>query len=140
MRNSLFYLAVLFTAAFSSSSAAEPTLLRDFATCTGRFSAEVEHSWLMESAEADHKEVLYENMAALLASVTSREDATQALSMRIDAKAAHAQLLLQAAFGWDAVQRASSKQRAAELLSACSSLILADAQDGSMKIWAIGTE
>lgn len=111
--------------------------MRDFATCTGRFSAEVEHSWLMAAGEAERKEVLYGNMSALLSAVTGPEDEQRAMAIRIDAKAAHARLLLQSAFGWDADQRRVAERRADELLATCSALILADSDAGSMKIWAV---
>ncbi len=140
MRNSLVHMAVLLTVLFASPVAAEYSLMRDFAACTGRFSAEVEHSWLMQSQEADRKEALYRSMETLLASVTSADDAVQARAIRIEYKAAHSHLLLQSAFGWDAEQRAFSGRRAKELLGACSSFMLADAQNGSMKIWAIGRD
>lgn len=124
MRTSLSYLTVLFSVIFSTASLAEQSLVRDFATCTGRLSAEVEHAWLMSSEEANKNEELYKNMAALLEAVTLPNEKSRAMAMRIDAKVAHGRLLLQSAFGWDIVQRKNAKIRAAELLGACSTLVL----------------
>ncbi|MEL7026538.1 MAG: hypothetical protein AAGO57_04810 [Pseudomonadota bacterium] len=140
MRNSLSYLTVFLTVFFSSALSAEQNLMRDFATCTGRLSAEVEHSWLVATVQADRNAVMYANMASLLAAVTAPEDEIRARALRIDAKAAHSQLLLQSAFGWNAEQRQFAERRARELTMSCSALILADSRENSAKIWAIGTE
>ena len=140
MRNSHSYLTVFLAVFFGSAASADNSLMRDFATCTGRLSAEVEHSWLVATAEADRNEAMYNNMASLLAAVTAPEDEVRARSMRIDAKVAHSRLLLQAAFGWDADQRAFAERRARDLLISCSALILADSAKTPAKIWAVGSE
>ncbi len=140
MRNSPSYLTVLFSVFFALPVGAEQSLLRDFATCTGRFSAEVEHAWLMETDRAERNALLYANMAALLDSITSSDNAVRARAIRIDAKAAQAQLRLQSVFGWDRDQRVIAEQRADDLLRTCSALLLADAGENTIKIWAVGAE
>ena len=114
--------------------------MRDFATCTGRFSAEVEHAWLVRTIEAERHSQMYDNMSALLDAVTSPDDEISARALLIEAKAAHSRLLLQAAFGWDAERRRIAEKRARFLLLSCTALILADAREDATKIWAAGTE
>lgn len=122
-------MTVFVSVLFGFAAAAEDTLIREFATCTGRLSAEVEHSWLMHTDEAERKSSLYRNMTALLDAVTASEDARRILAIRIEAKAAHGHLLLQSAFGHDEVLRKNARVRAEELLGMCSSLILVGASE-----------
>lgn len=95
--------------------AAEDPLVYAFASCAGRFSAELEHAWLMSdrrATEIEHRRNLFID---LLNATVPPERQRDALSLRIDAKAAHARLLSQAAFAGDrdrsewAVRRANSE-------------------------------
>ena len=74
---------------------AEP-LAYIFATCTGRFSAELEHAWLMGNPETEsiaHRRAQFED---LLYAVATDGEHRNLLNRRINAKQAHAQILQQA--------------------------------------------
>ncbi len=67
-----------------------------FATCTGRLSALLEYQWLVLDPDADATEARRDAMAELLAAAMPPEGASRAMDLRLQAKAAEAQLLLQA--------------------------------------------
>ena len=94
--------------------------LRFFADCTGRLSAEMEHSWLLSDGRTDAAEHDYEVALGILEAMTTPTDATWVLSHRISAKAAQTALLHRATFQGDA----RSAQLAAQYVASCTSLIL----------------
>ncbi len=67
-----------------------------FATCTGRLSALLEYQWLVLDPDADATEARRDAMAELLAAAMPPEGASRAMDLRLQAKAAEAQLLQQA--------------------------------------------
>lgn len=98
-------------------------LTREFATCTGRYSALVEHEWLMGTAGDGGTERRRDHFADLLAAVVPPGRAGAVMGWRIEAKAAQARLLQQAAFATAPAARDSARARAARLIAACDSLI-----------------
>lgn len=95
-------------------------LLADFATCTGRMSALVEHRWLMArdpaQAEAEHAA-----MGDVLDAVLTPDTAIRAMEWRVTAKAAMRALLQRA----DLQNDTAARDRAAVLIGQCRRLILA---------------
>ena len=73
-------------------------LPREFATCAGRYSAMMEHAWLMQAPEAAEYARL---RAAFLALVDAVDDGPGGVTInrRVEAKAAQAELLRMATFG-----------------------------------------
>ena len=98
-----------------------------FATCTGRFSAAMEHGWLMGTA-SDRLEAERAAMIHLLEAVTPAGLAPEAghalLHRRIEAKFAHARLLQRGTFGTDPAEGRQALRLAEIHLSFCRSLLL----------------
>lgn len=99
-------------------------LLKTFAYCAGRFSAEVEHAWLTEGTDPDPIALRRDATLALLEAVTTQAQSARALDLRIRAKHAHARLLLIAAFHTDPEIAVRSRRLATARIRACSSFLL----------------
>ena len=96
-----------------------------FATCTGRFSALIEHQWLTGEA-SDSTAADRAAMLALLEAVTGADQRTEAMALRVEAKLAEAALLEQASFG-PVANRLWARARAQTLVEECRSMLLTDA-------------
>lgn len=107
------------------TASAGSDLVHAFAVCTGRLSAEMEHSWLVYSDRADQAEAQRNAMADLLLAVTDGDNAVQVLSLRINAKAAHGALLARAAFAEDPAQADRARHLAARHIAGCTAFLLA---------------
>lgn len=95
-----------------------------FAECAGRFSAEMEHAWLMNDPAADHFAANRASFVDLATASMGPDQGRAVLSHRIDVKLAHAALLQQATFGTSRARAQSAKNMAARQLTACKSLLL----------------
>ncbi|MXQ07481.1 hypothetical protein GQ651_06430 [Alphaproteobacteria bacterium GH1-50] len=104
-------------------SPASDDLPRIFANCAGQLSAMVEHSWLMQDAKADTYAAQRAQFLDLLDAVDGPSTA-QSLNRRIDAKAAQAGLLREAAFGRDRESAYHAAQRAEAIVAQCRVLLL----------------
>lgn len=116
------YWGLIVVALLTPPAAAQP-LYETFAVCTGRFSAEMEHAWLM-GAEADTAQDRRAVFLSLLDAATPQDQRRHALSVRIDAKLAHAQILTQATFGQGNVRAVWALRRAKIGRDACETLLL----------------
>ena len=99
-------------------ASADP-LLREFAVCAGRFSALVEHQWLVDGPASDASAGMRDSLLALVAAVEGPGMAQTVMGWRIEAKVAQRALLQRAYLAKDA----GADRRAAELLEACAALI-----------------
>ncbi len=99
-------------------ASADP-LLREFAICAGRFSALVEHQWLVDGPASDASAGTRDSLLALVDAVEEPEMATTAMGWRIEAKVAQKALLQRAHLAGDRV----AEKRASELLQSCAALI-----------------
>lgn len=113
-----FLTAFAFGVTCTSPAMADP-LLREFATCTGRFSALVEHQWLVDGPASEISARQRDHLWALVETVAGPQEATLALHWRIEAKVAHKALLERAWFAADKV----AENRSAQLLQGCAALI-----------------
>ena len=104
--------------------AAEHPLVSAFASCAGRFSAELEHAWLMSDERASEIEYRRRQFIDLLNATVTADRRSQALNIRIDAKVAHAGLLSQATFSKDVVQSRWAKRRAKSEIAYCTGFLL----------------
>jgi hypothetical protein len=103
--------------------------LHMFATCTGRLSALMEFQWLMQDPGADATMALRDQMLSLAeAAAQSADGPVQAMNWRVQAKAAQAALLSQAAFALDTRRAHQARIRAQSLTDECLSLLLLDAR------------
>ena len=98
-----------------------PELARLFATCTGRMSAELADRWLM-GGDAEGVERLRDTLADLAEAATPPGHEVAARALRIEARAAHADLLMQAQFGAHPRMRDRAAQTAARLAAPCRAL------------------
>lgn len=112
------FLAVLTLGMCNAPAAADP-LLRDFAICTGRYSALVEHQWLVDGPASEQSARVRDALWSLVDALATPEEARAAMGWRIEAKAGQRALLARAWFDGDA----GAKKRSAQLLQACADLI-----------------
>lgn len=106
------------------AQATDASLMATFANCAGRFSAEMEHAWLMSDPRSDEFKQYRAKFIDLLEAVMSAEETRLALKLRIDAKLAHAALLTRATFSQDAEQLEWADERADAEIRQCSAVIL----------------
>lgn len=99
-------------------------LIATFATCAGRFSAELEHAWLMRDAGSLQIEARRLAFLSLLDASTPTERQRHALHLRIRAKAAHSDLLAQASFSTDADRARWARRRAGDEIASCAGFLL----------------
>jgi hypothetical protein len=93
--------------------------LHQFAVCAGRFSALMEHQWLVDGPASEQTALHRAAMLSLVEAVQGDGDAKQAMHWRITAKVAQAGLLSRAHFAQDAVAARQSDA----LLQGCRDLI-----------------
>lgn len=106
---------------------ADNALVNSFANCAGRYSAEMEHAWLMSDPKAEDFEHRRKGFVSLLEATTTSENAEQVLSHRINSKHAHAALLYSASFDPDAARSEAARGAATRLLEQCNFLLLGGA-------------
>lgn len=99
-------------------------LVSAFASCAGRFSAELDHAWLMQDERSSLIEKRRRQFVDLLNATMRRDQQRDALNLRIDAKVAHAQLLSQAAFSDEADRSEWAVRRARSEIAYCTGLLL----------------
>ena len=116
--SSLKTLALTFAVVFAAAPALSTGSLHQlFAGCAGRFSAEMEHAWLMGKVEADLFEDRRRTFLSLVEAVMPADSARDVLRHRIENKMAHASLLTISTFGSDPklAEAANSAARAYRL-------------------------
>ena len=98
-------------------------LPREFATCAGRYSAMMEHAWLMHDPEADEYMRLRSSFVALL-EATDTGPGEVSFHRRIDAKFAQAALLQTATFSQKPEVADQARHQIDAHLSFCRQLVL----------------
>lgn len=106
------------------SLAADDPLMSSFAACAGRFSAELEHAWLMNDDRTDQIAHRRAQFIDLLNATVPDDQRRHALHLRIDAKMAHAQLLTAASFSRDADRSKWAVRRARAEIDYCTGFLL----------------
>ncbi|SFJ17291.1 hypothetical protein SAMN04487991_1584 [Celeribacter neptunius] len=99
-------------------------LVREFAYCAGRLSAEMEHQWLLSDPASDRTAVQRRAMLSLLEAASPPDQGRDLLHLRISAKFAHADLLRRASFDPDPESANRARLRAEVELAHCLALIL----------------
>ena len=117
-------LAVLLFVVPMPGRATDDPLVSVFASCAGRFSAEMEHAWLMQDAGSPQIENRRRQFIDLLNATVPLDQRRDALNLRIDAKVAHALLLSQAAFSVEADRSEWAVRRARSEIAYCTGLLL----------------
>lgn len=111
-------LAVLTLGMCNTPAAADP-LLRDFAICTGRYSALVEHQWMVDGPASEQSARVRDALWSLVEAVAGPGEAQAAMGWRIEAKAGQRALLARAWLNDDQ----AAEVRSAQLLQACADLV-----------------
>lgn len=98
--------------------------LYQFASCTGRLSALVEHQWMFdgEASEKTIKEM--QAMASIVEAILPQGQGRRVLNWRIEAKAAQRHLLSLATFGAEDRAKRAYQTRADHLIADCRALLL----------------
>ncbi len=109
---------------WGTQSAALDPLIRTFAGCAGRFSAEMEHAWLMSDARAEEHEAYRASFVSLLDAAVGAGEGRSVLRSRVETKMAHAALLTLAEFSMDQDRSRTAQKTAVAHLSACKNLLL----------------
>lgn len=109
-------------AGITAPAQAEPLELT-FATCTGRFSALMEHQWLLPHPELEQTTRRRAAMIALLEAVMPEGTGRAVLARRIEAKHAQAVLLTRAVFNEDAADARWAAARAEAQIASCAALL-----------------
>lgn len=107
---------------------ADESLLRQVSECVGRFSAQMEHLWLVQDGAPDVIERQRAHLIDILETLTTTENATRVLAGRIDAKVAHASLLSRATFSGDSRISAWAAARAEDNIRLCGDIVLMPAE------------
>ena len=97
---------------------AQDDVARIFAICTGRFSAALEHAWLVGGEDIGLASQRRAAMLALLEAVAGADD-VRMMALRLEAKAGQSALMSRASFARDK----NAALRSAQLLQDCADLI-----------------
>lgn len=97
---------------------------RTFAGCAARYSAEMEHAWLMSHPTAEELQDRRLQFLALLDATVPADQARNVMNYRIETKLAHASLLTLATFNDDERRAHSARVVAERHLSTCRALLL----------------
>lgn len=103
---------------------AQSSDLAIFATCAGRFSALMEHQWLLSDPGSDETGQQRAAMLSLVDAVTRPGEEPRALNLRIEAKVAQATLYSAASFDRNEKTATQAARRSEELIGACRALLL----------------
>ena len=119
-----FVCAAVFCAAQAPAAQASDSLAKTFAGCVGRFSAQMEHAWLMGDAAAETHEAHRNTFLTLMDATQGLETPRHLLAHRIESKLAQSALLTQATFSDSARHKSAAQRRALQHLTICRSLLL----------------
>jgi hypothetical protein len=122
LKTFLAALAVAFP--YTDTARADENLVRTFASCAGRLSAEMEHQWLIGGENAELTERRRNAMIAVLDALAPDQRDPKIMNWRIEAKMAQASLLSRSIFNDDTADADWAYRQAQTLVSACNSLIL----------------
>lgn len=95
-----------------------------FAACAGRYSAEMEHAWLLDTARADALQDRRDAFVQLTEASGSPSSAAHLLNLRIQAKYAQARLLNAASFARTPAQAGRAQRLALVHLHTCEKMLL----------------
>ncbi len=118
---------VLCLSIFPKGADAFDNMLDTFAECAGRYSAQLEHQWLMNDPESEQTEAQRAQVLDVLYALMDGEaNAARTLKRRLEAKFAHSRLLQRATFNTDAGSALWAEGRSRNEMRRCASLVLAE--------------
>jgi hypothetical protein len=115
--------AALFAASLSAGplhADASDDALGFFATCAGQLGEQLRHFWTISDPAADRTEAVLDATLAVLAALTTPENAVAVRARRVEARAAHGRLLSRAFYQGDAW----AADRADRVIAHCAALVL----------------
>lgn len=127
MRRVILILAVCAVAMnmqFRPAGASGNAQLVQFASCTGRLSAQMEFQWMFDGAASELTATHRAAMIELIDAIIAPGDGRDVLYWRLSAKRAQAALLTRATFNDDTADAAWAARTATRLADECASLIL----------------
>ncbi len=116
--------ALVVMASGIEQAAADSDIAFSFAECAGRFSAEMEHAWLLNDPAANAFEQDRASFVSLTDASLAPGQGRAILSHRIEVKLAHAALLQQSSFGTRPDRATMARRVADQHLSTCRTLLL----------------
>ena len=119
-----FIVGLVLAGSIPSSAVASDGIHWTFANCAGRLSAQMEHQWLINDANADRTKAHRAAMIALLEATMPRDGGRDVLARRIEAKQAQAVLLTRATFNDDADDAQWALRRAEMEIAHCVGMLL----------------
>lgn len=120
-----FVSAVFFASVLGPDAQADMAdLATTMAGCAGRFSAELEHAWLMQDDRSEALEAQRESFVTILEAIMPVGSGREILAHRIDAKLAQARLLTIADFGADPTRTRWARQQSRYYKDRCASFLL----------------
>lgn len=103
------------------------SMLNTFAECAGRYSAQLEHQWLMNDPASSRTEAQRAQVLDVLYALMDGEaDPAATLKRRLEAKFAHSRLLQRATFNPDVSSALWAEDRSNNEMRRCASLVLAE--------------
>ena len=115
----LLVLVVLTT----SAQAAPTSLTQSVAQCTGRMSAEMEFEWLM-GRSGDEARLFRSHLEDVLEAIVDPAERRAIMSLRIEAKQAHATLLTRSHFNDDALDATRAARMATRFSQQCRGMLI----------------
>lgn len=120
----LGFVSVVFAASIGSvSHARSADTLSLFAQCAGRFSAEMEFSWLVGDQDSETPKQLRSYFVEMIDAVVTPEDGPDVLARRIESKMAHIALLSRARFSKNPTEIRIAAQTAERDVAFCRSML-----------------
>lgn len=95
-----------------------------FTACAGRYSAEIEHAWILGRSETTQYENQKQAFVTLAEAITPDPGSPELLNHRIEAKYAQARLLTLATFQTDPKRARLAQRMASTHINACKMLLL----------------
>lgn len=106
----------------TSLQAAPAELTQRIAQCTGRMSAEMEFAWLLGKT-GDQARLFRAHLEDVLDALAEPDDGRTILSLRVEAKHAHATLLTRSLFNQDPADAARAARMATRFSDSCRAML-----------------
>ncbi|MEM6940998.1 MAG: hypothetical protein AAF943_08395 [Pseudomonadota bacterium] len=122
MRTRLYILA--FLCLLGAPVSAHPNPAQSFAACAGRFSAEMEHAWLLGTSHLTQHQTSLATFVSLVEASAPTGSRRSLFHLRVEAKLAHARLLHAGTFVREVKRAAFARATAAHFIRECRKLLL----------------
>mgnify|MGYP001549901694 CR=1 FL=1 len=121
---SLSFCFFLVTLPIKADAPPLPEIVRTFASCAGRLTAQMHHQWLLLDPAADQTEAHRATMIDLLDAALPKGSGREALRYRTTAREAHAALLSRATFNANSKDASWAQKRVSAEITQCQALMI----------------